>query len=178
MSNETSGKSSGTTSQDEAKPEFIYVTYIKSTAEKVWNALTDGNITQQYWSNHNNASDWNVGSTWDHQDASDSSIVDVTGKVLESVKPHRLVMSWSNPKFLGDPAKTSRCAFDIVEDNGLVRLTVTHDQLAGQDGTLKGISGGWPMVLSSLKSLLESGEPLAAIMERRDGKWAMVRFAV
>ncbi|MEP6764868.1 MAG: SRPBCC family protein [Gemmatimonadaceae bacterium] len=161
----------------ESKPEFVYVTYIKSTAEKVWNALTDGSITQQYWSNHNNASDWQVGSTWQHQDAGDSSIVDVAGKVLESNKPHRLVISWSNPKFLGDPAKTSRCAFDVVEDNGLVRLTVTHDQLAGQEGTLKGISGGWPMVLSSLKSLLESGEPLATIMERRDGKWATVRFA-
>ena len=69
------------------KAEYVYVTYINSTAEKVFSALTEPKFTEQYWSNHHNASDWKVGSRWQHQDASDASLVDCVGKVLENNRP-------------------------------------------------------------------------------------------
>lgn len=158
------------------KAEYVYVTYINSTAEKVFSALTEPKFTEQYWSNHHNASDWKVGSRWQHQDASDASLVDCVGRVLENDRPNKLVISWASPRFEADPSKYSRVTFDIVEDSGLVRLTVTHDGLEAGSSMLKSISGGWPIVLSGLKTLLESGTPMAAVSERKDGKWATVRF--
>lgn len=162
---------------DAGKASFVYVTYIKSTAERVWDALTLPEFTRQYWSGHHNASDWKVGSEWRHQDYNDSSKVDVRGNVLESDRPRRLVYSWASPRFYGDPDQTSRVTFDIAEDNGLVRLTVTHDELVAGSSMAKSISGGWPQVLSGLKSLLETGEPLPDIMARDTTGWKYVRFA-
>ena len=158
------------------KAEYVYVTYINSTAEKVFSAITEPKFTEQYWSHHHNASDWKVGSRWQHQDAKDSSLVDVVGKVLENSRPNRLVISWASPRFEADPLQYSRVTFDIVEDKGLVRLTVTHAELETGSTMLKSISGGWPIVLSGLKTLLESGTPLPTINERKDGKWSNVRF--
>lgn len=158
------------------KHDFVYVTYIRSSAEKVWHALTDGEATRQYWSNHRNASDWQVGSGWEHQDYDNPAKVDVVGKVIESDPPRRLVISWSSPARVEDPEFTSRCTFDIVEDQGLVRLTVTHDQL--DEGMARSISNGWPLVLSGLKSLLETGAPMPEVMVRKpEGGWTKTRFA-
>ena len=67
-----------------SKPTFVYVTYIKTTADKVWKALTDGEATRQYWFNHRNASDWKVGSEWRHEDYDDPKTVDVVGTVVEN----------------------------------------------------------------------------------------------
>jgi uncharacterized protein YndB with AHSA1/START domain len=149
-----------------SKPEFVYVTYIVSTPEKVWNALTNGEITRQYWWRRRNASDWIVGSKWEHQDYNDPKTVDITGKVLESKPPERLVISWADPKDLGNSKKTSRVTFQIEPAPGAVRLTVTHDELEPDSNMLRGISRGWPAVLSSLKSLLETGKPLPGSSER------------
>jgi uncharacterized protein YndB with AHSA1/START domain len=79
------------------KPEFVYVTYILATPEKVWSALVDGEMTRQYWFRHRNASDWQPGSKWEHQDYDDPKTVDVVGKVVESDPPRRLVITWANP---------------------------------------------------------------------------------
>src|SRR6185369_4320982 len=78
------------------KPQFVYVTYISTTPEKVWNALMDGEMTKQYWGLHRNVSDWKVGSAWSHQDH-ETGAVHVTGEVLESDPPRRLVLSWGHP---------------------------------------------------------------------------------
>ena len=159
-----------------SKASFVYVTYIKSTADRVWQALTSPEFTRQYWSNHENSSDWEVGSEWRHQDADDATKVDIIGKVLESDPPRKLVVSWASPKFASDPEQNSRATYDIVEDRGLVRLTVTHSDLIEGSNMLTGISGGWPQVLSSLKSLLETGEPLPAVMARGAAGWEQLRF--
>ncbi len=158
------------------KVEFLYVTYIKSSREQVWRALTDKAFTTQYWSNHHNASDWDVGSSWQHRDADSESLVDIAGTVLEHDYPRRLVLSWANPSDVGDEEKTSRVTFDIAQAGELVRLTVTHDRLEEGSGMAKGISGGWPQVLASLKSLLETGEALPAISFREGGKWTSLEF--
>jgi uncharacterized protein YndB with AHSA1/START domain len=134
------------------KPRYVYVTYILTTPEAVWQALTDAKISASYWEREN-VSDWKVGSPWAHQLPGKSP--DVVGEVLESDPPRRLVTSWASPADPGNPDKTSRVAIDIEALGDKVRLTVTHTDLDAQ--SLKDVSGGWPAVLSNLKTLLETG---------------------
>ena len=143
-----------------SRPSFIYVTYINSTPEKVWQALTDSAFTRKYWFNHRNASDWKVGSEWRHEEYDDASLVDIVGRVVESSPPRHLVLTWASPKDAKDPDKVSRVTFDIETYGDGVRLTVTHAELEPESAMLSGISRGWPLVLSSLKTLLETGEPM------------------
>ena len=148
------------------KPRFVYVTYIMSTPEKVWQALTDGELTRKYWWRRRNASDWKVGSRWEHRDAEDPGTVDIVGKVPESDRPNRLVVSWVSPAEADDPAKTSRVTYAIESVDQSVRLTVTHEDLEPGSKMLKGITEGWPAVLSSLKSFLETGRALPGSDQR------------
>jgi uncharacterized protein YndB with AHSA1/START domain len=150
-----------------SRPSFIYVTYINSTPEKVWQALTDPDFTRKYWVNHRNASDWKVGSEWRHEDYDDASLVDIAGHVVESAPPRHLVLTWAFPKDAKDPEKVSRVSFDIETYGDGVRLTVTHSELEPDSPMLSGISRGWPLVLSSLKTLLETGEPLPGTSKRK-----------
>src|SRR5436190_2371677 len=137
------------------KPKVVYVTYINSTPQKVWKALIDSEMTKLYWGHSRNVSNWEVGSTWRHEDYADPSLVDVVGKVVESTPPKRLVLTWGNPANAETPAKHSRVSFDIEPFFDAVRLTVTHDEFEpGFDITA--ISQGWPGILSSLKTLLET----------------------
>jgi uncharacterized protein YndB with AHSA1/START domain/DNA-binding transcriptional ArsR family regulator len=146
-----------------SKPQFVYVTYIASTTEKVFDALTDSEMTKQYWYRHRNASDWKKGSKWEHQDYDDAKTVHITGTVVENSRPKRLVITWANPADTGVPEKTSRVTFDLELVEGMVRLTVTHSELEPESKMAQDISKGWPMVLSSLKSLLETGKALPQI---------------
>ena len=140
-----------------SKPSFVYVTYIRATPEKVFDAITDRELTAQYWG-HRNVSDWKAGSTWEHQRIDGSDKVDIVGKVIENDRPRRLVISWASPDDAGNPEKTSRVTFDIEPYKGdAVKLTVTHSELEPDSGMLRGISAGWPLVLSALKSFLETG---------------------
>ena len=136
---------------------FVYVTYIRSTPEKVFEAITTPEIARRYWG-HENVSDWKPGSTWQHVRANEQHTVELVGKVVEIAPPTRLVMTWANASQADDPASHSRVSFDIAAYEEMVRLTVTHDELEAGSGMAKGIQHGWPMVLSSLKSLLETGQ--------------------
>lgn len=147
------------------KPSFVYVTYIATTPEKVWQAFVDTDVMRQYWADPNagcarvNVSDWKPGSQWKHRRVDDAGTVDIVGKVVESNPPRRLVFTWARPAEAEDDSKHSRVAFDIEPyGDGLVRLTVTHDDLERDPKMLEGISGGWPKVLSNLKTLLETGQ--------------------
>lgn len=139
-----------------AKEKFLYVTYIRSTKEKVWDALINPQVTELYW-RHHNVSDWKPGSDWNHQRCDGSKAIDITGKVIETSPPNRLVISWADPS---DTSQLSRVTFEIEPLDGEVKLTVTHDELEPGSNMLRGISRGWPMVLSSLKTLLETGKAI------------------
>ena len=136
--------------------KFVYVTYIASTPQKVWDALIKGELTRQYWK-HENISDWKPGSKWQHVADDGKRTVKLVGKVLESVPNKRLAMTWGEIA-AADKAKHSRVAIDIETVGDMVRLTVTHEELTPQ--MRQKIAQGWPRVLSSLKSFLETGRPL------------------
>jgi uncharacterized protein YndB with AHSA1/START domain len=139
--------------------KFVYVMYIASTPDKVWKALLDGEMTRQYWG-HENISDWKPGSKWEHRRFDDAHTLRLVGQVLECDPPRRLVMTWAEPADAADRAKHSRVAIDLAPVGDMVRLTVTHDEFKPGSDMLQRISNGWPRVLSSLKSLLETGRPL------------------
>ena len=138
---------------------FVYVTYIRSTPEKVFEAITKPDVARRYWG-HENVSDWKVGSKWEHIRANDDRTVELAGKVIEVSPPTRLVISWANASQAADPSSHSRVTFEIVEYDQMVRLTVTHDDLIMGSGMASGVSKGWPTVLSSLKSFIETGNGL------------------
>jgi len=141
----------------DAKPTYVYVTYIESTPERVWDALTDPELTATFWG-HSNVSDWREGSHWEHVRTDGSGIADVTGTVLESVRPKRLTLTFDTP---GDvpPGGHSTVTFEIEPYQDIVRLTVTHHDLPGEEA-YAAISLGWPAVVANLKSLLETGHVL------------------
>jgi uncharacterized protein YndB with AHSA1/START domain len=138
--------------------KFIYVTYIASTPAQVWRALTEGELTRQYWK-HTNESDWKPGSKWKHVADDGKGTVKLVGQVVEVVPNKRLVLTWGDVADAGNTAKHSRVAIEIERVGEMVRLTVTHDELKDAEMAKK-ISNGWPRVLSSLKSFLETGRAL------------------
>jgi len=135
--------------------EFVYTTYIRSTPEKVWQAITNPEFARQYWAN-GNISDWKKGSEWKHIDEKTGQ-VRIVGKVLEINPPKRLVLSWADP---ADKADGSEVSFDIDTVGDMVRLNVVHGKFKA-DSSMKGkVSMGWPLVLSNLKSFLETGKAM------------------
>ncbi|MCM6772508.1 metalloregulator ArsR/SmtB family transcription factor [Nocardia sp. CDC159] len=139
-----------------AIPTYVYVTYIRATAEQVWQALTDADLSARYWGNAN-VSDWQPGSDWEHRRVDGSGVVDVVGKVLESEPPNRLVLTFEDSPHLD--RERSIVTFRIEPHLDIVRLTVTHENLPN-DEMYQGIAHGWPAVLANLKSLLETGTVL------------------
>ncbi|MFD4196019.1 MULTISPECIES: ArsR/SmtB family transcription factor [Amycolatopsis] len=137
-------------------PDYVYVTYIRASADQVWRALTDADLTARYWG-HANISDWQPGSVWEHRRVDGSGAVDVVGKVLESEPPTRLVITFEDS--LGESRDPSVVTFLVEPHEEIVRLTVTHERLPNEE-MRNGISSGWPAVLANLKSLLETGDVL------------------
>lgn len=137
------------------KPEQIYVSFIRTTPEKAWAAITNPEFSRQYWGGHANRSDWKPGSTWQHEDTNDGNAPRICGKVLESNPPKLLVLSWFSPL---NEADISTVTFEIEAVQGLVRLTVTHGGFAADSQMAGHVANGWPLVLSSLKTYLETGE--------------------
>ena len=116
-------------------------------------------MTTKYWQ-HENLSDWQPGSKWEHRGADKERTLKLVGKVIESSPPRRLVLTWAFPADAAREGKHSRVTFEIEPIGDLVRLTVTHNRLEPGSEMLQGIMEGWPKVLSSLKSLMEVGRPL------------------
>jgi uncharacterized protein YndB with AHSA1/START domain len=151
------------------KSRFVYVTYIQTTPEKVWAALQDPEQTKLYWGVQKNVSDWKVGSPWTHQDY-DTNEVFLTGEILEAEPPKKLVLTWNSPRATAAQEPPSKVTFLIEPFMGAVRLTLTHDELVEGGEMIRGISQGWPPILSSLKTLLETGQPLAMTTRRWTGQ--------
>lgn len=121
-----------------------------------------------YWG-HENISDWKPGSDWQHVRANEQRTVNIVGKVVEVVPPTRLVITWASPSRADDPAAYSRVTFDIAPYDGMVRLTVSHDELEAGSVMAKGVQQGWPIVMSSLKSLLETGQGIDVFAKPKGG---------
>lgn len=136
-----------------SRPTYVYVTYIESTAAKVWEALTDADLTASYWG-HRNESRWQQGDRWAHVRPDGSGIADVEGEVLAADPPHRLVVTWE-----GEP-EASVVTYLIEPFARIVRLTVTHENL-GRPEDEAAVAQGWPAVMANLKSLLETGRVMS-----------------
>jgi uncharacterized protein YndB with AHSA1/START domain len=139
------------------KPKFVYVIYIASSLEKVFTALTDPKLSARYWFGYQVTSEWKIGAAFSL--VKDGKPWD-TGKVLEYDPPRRLSYSF-HPEHDGlENEKPSRVAFDLEDINGQVKLTMTHDEFDDGSQVFPKVSVGWPSILSSLKSLLETGNEL------------------
>jgi uncharacterized protein YndB with AHSA1/START domain len=141
------------------KPEFVYVTYIETTPEKLWEALTSSEFSKRYWFNTELKSDWKVGSPFAL--VMNGTTTDV-GEILQADRPLRL--SYTFHHVLSEAARKERptkVVFNLEPHGKLVKLTLTHEDFEEGSVILDGISKGWPAILSSLKSLLESGTALA-----------------
>ena len=131
------------------------VSNIRSTPEKTWDAITNPVFARQCWAGIGNVSDWKKGSKWQHV-AGDKDVY-ITGQVVESVPPKRLVLTWADPDDLGDQ---SRVTFEIEPIEDAVCLKVTHDNFKADSAMAEKVSRGSPRVLSSMKSFLETEKGL------------------
>jgi uncharacterized protein YndB with AHSA1/START domain len=144
---------------DHARSEFVYVTFIRTTPDKLWEALTDPEFMKQYWFGMHQDSAWTEGASW-RLVYSDGRVAD-TGEILEADRPKRLVIKWRNewkPELSAEGF--ARCAFDFETVGEAVKLTVTHSMERDASRLIEAVSGGWPKILSNLKSLLETGKVL------------------
>ena len=147
---------------------FVYVTYIRTTAEKLWDALTQPEFTRQYWYGMHQDSEWKPGSEWSL--VAPSGKVADAGEVLESERPRRVVLKWQHqimPELKAEGY--SRATYDVEPMGELVKLTVTHVMEAPNSKFIAQVSQGWPTILSSLKSLLETGTALEKTSKLPEG---------
>jgi uncharacterized protein YndB with AHSA1/START domain len=141
------------------KPKFVYVTYIRTTPEKLWQALTDPEFTRRYWCETTHESEWKVGSSWRIM-IPDGRVAD-GGEILEIEPLRKLVLSWRNefkPELHTEGY--SRLTYELEQQGESVKLTVIHESEIPGSKLIEAVSNGWPAILSSLKSLLETGESL------------------
>ena len=143
-----------------SKAKFVYVTYIASTPEKVFKALTSADATTKYWFGNTATSDWKVGSPIEfHREGK----LILQGKILENDLPRRLSYTFHS---MHEPHNgkeaPSRVVFDIEPQKDQVKLTMSHDDFAPDSKVFPAISNGWPLVLSSLKSYIEANRVLRA----------------
>lgn len=138
---------------------FVYVTYIRTTAEKLWDALLKPEFTRIYWFGIWQDCEWKQGSSWKMMHP-DGRVTDA-GEVLEFEKPKRLVLKWRNefrPELKAEGF--SRCTIEIEPSPQGMKLTITHAIDKAESKLIEAVSGGWPRILSSLKTLLETGQPM------------------
>ena len=139
------------------KSTFVYVTYIRTTPEKLWSALTnDVEFMKQYWFGVHCESEWTAGSSWRHV-SGDGVILDA-GEIVEADPPRRLVIRWCNqnkPELKAEGE--SRCTMELEPSGPAVKLSITHSIDCEPSKFIEAVSGGWPKVISNLKSLLETG---------------------
>jgi uncharacterized protein YndB with AHSA1/START domain len=138
---------------------FVYVTYIRTTPETLWDHLTKPEFIRVYWFGVSAESDWKQGSSW-KLILADGRVAD-TGEILEVDRPRRLVIKWRNefkPELKAEGY--SRATFVLEPADDVVKLTVTHEIDRTGSKFIEAVSGGWPSVLSSLKSLIETGQAL------------------
>ena len=140
----------------DGKSSFVYVTYIRTTPKKLWEALTNSEFMKQYWFGMHCESQWTAGSSWKLV-SGDGQIFDA-GAIVEAEPPRRLVIRWQHQnrpelKAEGD----SLCTMELEADGTAVKLSITHTIERSPSKLIEAVSGGWPKVISNLKSLMETG---------------------
>lgn len=144
-----------------ADSQFVYVTFIRTTPEKLWRALIEPEFTRQFWFDTTQTSDWKPGASW--QIAFSDGRVGDTGEVVEIDPPRRLILKWRNELFPEMTAEGySRMTYELEPAGECVKLTLTHVMDKPDSKFINGVSNGWPIILASLKSLLETGKSLEA----------------
>ncbi len=136
---------------------FVYVTFIRTTPEKLWSALTSPEVMKEYWFGMHQEAEWKAGAPW-RLVYSDGRVAD-TGEVVEIDPPRRLVLKWRNewkPELKSEGY--GRCTIELEPIDGAVKLTIAHVMDRPESKFIEAVSGGWPRILSNLKSLLETGE--------------------
>jgi len=139
-----------------ARSTFVYVTYIRTTPEKLWSALTDAEFMKQYWFGNHCESQWTPGSSWKNVNP-DGRVTDA-GEIVEAEPPRRLVIRWQHqdkPELKAEGE--SRCTMELEPVGTSVKLSITHTIERDPSKFIEAVSGGWPKVISNLKSLLETG---------------------
>ena len=140
-----------------ARSTFMYVTYIRTTQEKLWSALTtDSEFMKRYWFGVHCESEWTAGSPW-KMVATDGSILD-SGEIVESQPPKRLVIRWQHQKRPELKAEgASLCTLELEPSGSAIKLSIMHTMEREPSKLIEAVSGGWPKIVSNLKSLLEGG---------------------
>jgi uncharacterized protein YndB with AHSA1/START domain len=135
-----------------AKSTFVYETYIRTTPEKLWSALTGVEFIKQYWFGVQCKSQWTAGSSWKlvYPDGRNAD----AGEIVEAVPPQRLVIRWQHQD---KPEGESHCTMELWCNGPAVKLSITHTIAREPSNFIAAVSGAWPMVISNLKSLLETG---------------------
>jgi uncharacterized protein YndB with AHSA1/START domain len=148
--------------------KFVYVTYIRTTPEKLWTALTEPEFTRQYWASTYQVSDWQVGADWKIM-IPDGRVADA-GKVIEIDRPRRLVLSWRN-EFLPELKNeaVTQLTYELEQQGDMVKFTLSHTSEAPDSKLIDTVASGWPVLLASLKSLLETGESLESTRKWPEG---------
>ena len=148
-----------------AGSSFVYVTYIRTSTDKLWTALTSPELMKQYWFGMHSESDWQTGSSWRLM-LPDGRVAD-TGEVVESTPGKRLAIKWRSefkPEMKAEGY--SLCVMEIEAAGDASKLTITHSMEKDDSNFIRGVSGGWPRILSNLKSLLETGDVVLAATNR------------
>jgi uncharacterized protein YndB with AHSA1/START domain len=136
---------------------FNYVTYIRTTPQDLWQALTDADIIKKWWFGVRCESEWKVGSSW--KMLSEDGMLYDSGEVLESIPEKQLTFKWLNewmPEFRAEGY--SLCSYKVEPMGNSVKLAITHSIEHADSRFIASISEAWPMTISNLKSLLETGD--------------------
>ncbi len=142
-----------------AESRFVYATYIRTTPEKLWQALIDPEFTRRYWCGTQHESEWKLGASWRIM-IPDGRVAD-SGEVVEFVPQKKLILKWRNefkPELKAEGY--SRLTYELETVGTSVKLTIVHEIDVPDSKLIQAVSGGWPHILASLKSLLETGQPL------------------
>lgn len=140
-----------------AESTFVYVTFIRAAPERLWAMLTSADFMKEYWFGMHLKTEWKVGAHW--QLLFPDGRIAHTGEIVELEPRKRLVLKWPNEfrpelKAEGD----ARCVIELEPVSGVVKLTITHTMDRSESKLIEAVSGGWPRILSNLKSLLETGQ--------------------
>ncbi len=140
----------------DGKSSFVYVTYIRTTPDRLWQALTDAEFMKQYWFGMSCESQWTPGSSW--KLVSSAGQVFDDGEIIEADPPRRLVIRWQHQSKVELKAEgESQCTMELEPSGTAVKLSITHTIECEPSKLIAAVSGGWPKILSNLKSLLETG---------------------